>query len=136
MKTSSALITVVLIAILSAPAFAQLTKEAAIAKSEAILKNLQDGKTADVVKEFDARMAQEVPEAKLQPGWSALQTQFGPFKSISESREGMVKERQTVELVLVFEKESIIQRVTFDRDGKVSSLGFRPLSTAVLPPVK
>jgi hypothetical protein len=136
MTKTDALVIVMLVAALSVPAFAQLTKEAAIAKAETILKNLQDGKTADVVKEFDARMAQDVPEAKLQPGFAALATQFGAFKSVSERREGLVKDRQTVELILVFEKETIVQRVVFDSAGKVSGLGFRPLSTAQLPPVK
>ena len=33
------------------PALAQLSKDAAITKAEAILKNLQEGKTADVVRD-------------------------------------------------------------------------------------
>lgn len=136
MKQLTAVLVVMLVAAFAPPAFAQLTKETAIAKAEAILKHLQDGKAADVIKDLDARMAQEIPESKLQAGFAALSTQFGAFKRISERREGLVKDRQVVELVLVFEKETIIERVTFDKDGKVAGLGFRPLSTALLPPVK
>ncbi len=136
MKPLTAAVAAVLVAALAQPALAQLTKEAAIAKAETILKHLQEGKAADVVKEFDARMAQDVPESKLQDGFAALATKFGAFKTVSERREGLVKDRQTVELILVFEKETIVERVAFDSAGKVSGLGFRPLSTAQLPPVK
>ena len=113
-----------------------LTKDAAIGKAEAILKNLQEGKTADIVKEFDARMTQELPEAKLKPVWQGLVGQFGAFKSISERREGLMQGRQAVELILSFEKETIVQRAVFDNEGKVAGLVFRPVALAVLPASK
>jgi hypothetical protein len=113
---------------------AQLTRDAAIAKTEAILKNLQDGNAADVVKEFDARLTQELPEAKVKPVWPAMIAQFGAFKGINDRREGLMQGRQAVELVLAFEKETIVHRVVFDSEGKVAGLVFRPLSMAVLPP--
>ena len=76
-------------------------RDAAIAKAEAILKNLQDGRTADIVAEFDARLSKELPEARLKPVWPGLVAQFGAFKSIAERREGPMQERQAVELILV-----------------------------------
>jgi hypothetical protein len=127
---------VLAVAFSSGHLLAQLSKEAAIAKAEAILKNLQDGKAAEVVKEFDARMAQEIPEAKLQAGWSNISGQLGAFKGIKERREGLIEGRQAVELILEFEKETAVQRAVFDKDGKISGLVFRPASAAVLPPNK
>jgi len=124
---------VALVVGLCAPVFAQLAKDAAIAKAEAILKNFQDGKTAEIVKEFDARMTQELPEAKLKPVWPGLVSQFGAFKSINERREGQMQGRQAVELILSFEKDTIVQRAVFDSDGKVAGLVFRPTALAVLP---
>jgi len=122
--------------ILCSPVFAQLARDAAIAKAEAILRNFQDGNTADIAKEFDARMTQELPEAKLKPVWQALVAKFGAFKSIDERREGQMEGRQAVELFLSFEKEKIIQRAVFDSEGKVAGLVFRPTALAVLPPNK
>ena len=113
--------------------FAQLNRDAAIAKAEAVLKNLQDGKTAEIVKEFDAKMKEGLPEAKLQGAWSALLGQFGAFKKIEERREGQVKGRQAVELILAFENETIVQRTMFDGEGKLTGLVFQPLSSALLP---
>ena len=118
------------------PILAQLPRDAAIAKAEAILKNLQDGKTADIVKELDSRLTKELPEAKLKPAWSGLVAQFGAFKSVTERREGQMQGRQAVELFLAFEKETIVQRAFFDAEGKIAGLVFRPTSAAVLPAAK
>jgi hypothetical protein len=130
------IVAVVVVLGLSVPTFAQLAKDAAIAKAEAILENLQDGKTADVVKELDARLTKELPETKIQSGWSALVTKFGAFKGITERREGQMEGRQAVELFLSFEKETIVQRTVFDTEGKVAGLVFRPANLSVLPPKK
>jgi uncharacterized protein len=118
---------------LSSTAFAQLTKDAAIAKAEMILKQLQDGHSANIVKEFDATLTNALPETKLTPVWSALVAKFGAFKQIQERREGPFKDRQAVELILVFDKETIVNRVVFDKEGKIAGLVFQSLASAVLP---
>jgi hypothetical protein len=134
-RIALAMITALVVS-LSSTASGQLARDTAIAKTEAILKNLQDGKIGDIVKAFDARMTQELPEDKIKPVWPAIVAQFGAFKSISERREGQMRGRQAVELFLAFEKETILQRAVFDSEGKVAGLVFQPTSTAVLPPNK
>jgi Protein of unknown function (DUF3887) len=113
---------------------AQLAKDAAIARTEAILDHFQKGNTAEIVKVFDAKLTAALPEEKVKPVWPGIVAQFGPFKSVTERREGRLQDRQAVELVLAFEKDTIVMRAVFDRDGKVSGLVFRPLSGALLPP--
>ena len=125
---------VLLLAALPAPTNAQLSKDSAIAKAEAILKGLQDGNTSAIAKELDDRLSKELPESKLKPVWSGLVAQFGAFKSVVERREGRMQERQAVELILSFEKQTIVHRTVFDASGKVAGLVFRPLDGAVLPP--
>jgi len=112
---------------------AQLPRDAAVAKAEAILKNLQEGRTAEIVKELDERLSKELPEAKLKPVWSGLVAQFGAFKNVVERREGPMQDRQAVELILSFEKQTIVHRTVFDHAGHVAGLVFRPLDGAVLP---
>ena len=133
MLRTPACIVLALAVIVPAPAFAQLAREAAIARAEAVLENLKDGKTAEIVKEFDAKMKEGLPEAKLQGAWSGIVGQFGAFKKIEERREGQVRGRQAVELILAFEKETIVQRTMFDAEGKLAGLVFQPLSSAQLP---
>ncbi len=133
MKKTFRLMMVVALMCLAMPASAQLSREAAIAKAERILKNLQDGKAEDIVKELDARMSKELTEEKVKAAWAGVMAQAGAFKGISERREGLVKDRQAVELFLNFEKETILQRTVFDRDGRIAGLVFRPPSSSVLP---
>jgi hypothetical protein len=104
-----------------------------IGKAEALLKNLQDGRYADVVKEFNPVMVNAIPEEKLRAVWEMLTAQFGAVKSIDERRSGELKGYQAVELILSFERERVVQRVVFDGDGKIAGLAYNPASMAMLP---
>ena len=131
MKMLESLLALVVLA--APPLQAQLPGDTAVAKAESILRNLQEGRTAEIVKEFDDRMANELPEARLKPVWQGLVAQFGAFKSVAERREGRTQDRQAVELILAFEKQTIVQRTVFDGAGRVAGLVFRPLDGATLP---
>ena len=120
----------------SPTAFAQMTRDAAIEKTEGILDNLKAGKASALVKEFDDKMAQALPESKLQGAWPSVIEQFGAFKQIDERREGRFQGRQTVELILAFERNTIVMRTVYDDAGKVGGLVFRPKDQAVLPSAK
>jgi uncharacterized protein len=126
----------VVVLLLGSGVVAQLDSAATIAKSEALLKNLQDGKFADVYGEFNPMMAKAIPEEKLRAVWDAMTAQFGALKSIDERRSGELKGLRAAELILTFEKERIVQRVVFDNDGKVAGLVYQPVSMVVLPPPK
>jgi len=78
-------------------------------------------------------MSSEVPEARLKPAWAGVVAQFGAFKEVAERREGLMRGRQAVELILTFEKQTIVHRTVFDDDGRIDGLVFRPLDAAVLP---
>jgi hypothetical protein len=120
----------------SAAVAAQLSGAAAIARTERILQHLQSGDAAALVKLFDEKMRAALPEDKLKGVWSGVVGQFGAFKNIAERREGRVRDRQAVELILAFEKDTIVMRAVFDPEGMVGGLVFRPLSGAQLPPSK
>ena len=128
--------TCVVVLLLGSGVVAQLDSAATIAKSEAILKNLQDGKLADVFREFNPVMAKAIPEEKLRSVWDTMSAQFGALKSIDERRSGELKGLRAAELILTFEKERVVQRVVFDNDGKVAGLVYQPVSMALLPPTK
>lgn len=136
MKNISRLAAVILAASLATPAFADVTKEDAIKKAEATLKQLQDGKTADVVKDFDATMAKALPEASLKQVWPGLVAQAGAFKSIDDRRSGDVQGTMVAELMLTFEKAPLVMRVAYGKDGKIAGLYFKPASDALLPASK
>lgn len=109
---------------------------AIIGKAEAILKNLQGGRFADVVKEFDPAMTNAMPEEKLRGVWEMLTAQLGAVKSIDERRSGEMKGYRAVELIVTFENAQVVQRAVFDGDGKVAGLAYQPASMASLPAAK
>lgn len=125
-----------LVLVLGSPILAQLSREGALAKADAILKHLQDDNPAEIAKELDTKLLTALPEEKLKGAWAGLAKQFGTFKHVSERREGPYQGRQAVELILVFEKQTIVMRTVFDREGRIGGLVFRPLDMAVLPPGK
>lgn len=127
------LISTAVVAVLCSPAFAQLSKEDAIKKAETVLESFKAGKTADIVKEFDATMTQALPEAKLKEVWTGLGAQVGAFKAVDERREGQVQGMQAVELILSFEKDRLVMRTVFGKDGKIAGLFFQPVASALLP---
>lgn len=106
---------------------------AIIGKAEAVLKNLQGGRFADVVKEFDSAMVTAMPEEKLRGVWETLTAQLGAVKSIDERRSGEMKGYRAVELIVTFENAQVVQRAVFDGDGKIAGLAYQPASMASLP---
>ncbi len=131
--TKAACLVAVVLALFTSVVFAQLSREAAIAKAERVLKNFQDGNAADILKELDTRMSRELTEDRVKAAWAGVTAQAGAFKGITERRVGQVKDRQAVELFLAFEKETILQRTVFDGEGRIAGLVFRPPSGSVLP---
>jgi hypothetical protein len=107
-----------------------------IGRAEALLKNLQAGKFAEVVKEFDPKMTQAIPEERLRAVWEMMTAQFGAVKSIEERRSGELKGFQAVELILAFERERVVQRIVFGADGKIAGLSYNPANMAMLPAAK
>jgi len=109
---------------------------AIIGKAEAILKNLQGGRFADVVKEFNPAMTDAMPEEKLRGVWEMLTAHLGAVKSIDERRSGEMKGYRAVELIVTFENAQVVQRAVFDGDGKIAGLAYQPASMATLPAAK
>ena len=122
--------------LLVGPAVLAQTDAPIVGKAEAILKNLQGGRFADVVKEFGPAMRNAMPEEKLRGVWEMLTAQLGAVKSIDEQRSGEMKGYRAVELIVTFENAQVVQRTVFDGDGKIAGLAYQPASMATLPAAK
>jgi uncharacterized protein len=108
----------------------------AIGKAEAILQNLQDGKFAEIVAQFDPTMAKAIPEERLRSVWQGLTEQFGPVKRIDERRSGELKGYRAIELIVTFDREQLVQRMVLDGEGRIAGLAYQPASMAALPPAR
>jgi len=122
--------------LLVGPAVLAQTDAPIVGKAEAILKNLQGGRFADVVKEFGPAMRNAMPEEKLRGVWEMLTAQLGAVKSIDEQRSGEMKGYRAVELIVTFENAQVVQRTVFDGDGKIAGLAYQPANMALLPAAK
>ena len=122
--------------LLVGPAVLAQTDAPIVGKAEAILKNLQGGRFADVVKEFGPAMRNAMPEEKLRGVWEMLTAQLGAVKSIDEQRSGEMKGYRAVELIVTFENAQVVQRAVFDGDGKIAGLAYQPANMALLPAAK
>ena len=89
-----------------APVVLAQSDSALIGRAEALLKDLQDGRYAEIVKDFNPAMVKAIPEERL----------------------------RAVELILAFERERVVQRMVFDTDGKIAGLAYNPANMAALPP--
>ena len=119
-----------------APVLLAQSESALIGRAEALLKNLQDGRYAEIVKDFNPAMVKAIPEERLRAVWEMLTAQFGAVKSIEERRSGELKGFRAVELILAFERERVVQRMVFDADGKIAGLAYNPANMAMLPAAK
>src|SRR5687768_13908171 len=100
MKTRLLCAVGLVIAALATPLLAQPSTDADVTRAEAILKSLQEDKTAEAMKDFDATMVKAISEEKLRAVWQQLTGQFGGVKSIDERRTGEIKGLKAVELIL------------------------------------
>jgi hypothetical protein len=119
-----------------APVLLAQSDSTLIGRAEALLKNLQDGRYAEIVKDFNPAMVKAIPEERLRAVWEMLTAQFGAVKSIEERRSGELKGLRAVELILAFERERVVQRVVFDAEGKIGGLAYNPANMAMLPATK
>lgn len=96
-------------------------------RGEAIVMELAAGRFHQVEAQFDARMAKALPEAKLSEVWAQIQSQAGPFKLITGSRETKLKTYDVALVNCAFAKLSLQAVVAIDGDGRVGGLSFRPV---------
>ena len=71
-------------------------------------------------------MAAALAPGKLGEAWTSINSQAGAFQSIVSARTSRVQTFDVAKLVLQFEKATLDATVTFDTDGKIGGLVFRP----------
>ncbi|MGC2720620.1 MAG: alpha/beta fold hydrolase [Candidatus Acidiferrales bacterium] len=119
-----------LIALLGTPANAQLNPSVET-KGRQVIKDMASGDFAKVEAQFDARMAAALPPGKLGQGWSAVGSQVGTFQSIASAQTTKVQTYDVVKMVLQFEKGMLDATVSFDAEGKIAGIVFRPHQDAL-----
>ncbi len=107
------------------PAGAQL-KPSAETNGRQVIQDMSSANFAKVEAQFDARMAAALPPGKLGQGWSAIASQFGAFQAIASAQTTKVQTYDMVRMVLQFEKGMLDATVSFDPEGTIAGIVFRP----------
>jgi uncharacterized protein len=118
-----AALAILLLAALTTHAQQQLTPESS---ARQVIQSLSSGDFQKVESAYDSRMSAALPAGKLAAGWSTITTQYGPFQSISSAQPSKVQSYDVVKLVLKFTQGTLDATVSFDPDGKIAGIGFRP----------
>lgn len=106
-----------------APAAAQSPLETS---ARTLLADFTAGRYDAAAKNFDAKMLEALPPAKLAEFAKQLAAQVGAFQSVREAKQGKAQGYDVVVLVSEYEKAVVNVQFAFDADGKVAGLYFRP----------
>jgi dienelactone hydrolase len=97
-----------------------------VAHARRILELLQQGKTPDVAREFNAQMAAALPAEVLGQVWLSLGSQVGALKSEISQQSASSRTGTAVTLGLQFERAALNMIVVIDADNKIAGLQFVP----------
>ncbi len=96
------------------------------ATAKELVTSLTQGDFAKAEQNFDDVMKQQLPPDKLSTTWKGLITQVGAFKQQLGSRTATIQGFDVVYVTCEFENANLDVQVTFDKDGKIGGLFFKP----------
>jgi hypothetical protein len=105
---------------------ASYAKPSATQLAEGMVDSMAKGDFTSATQHFDAAMKAATSAEGLGPVWSQFTAQAGAFKSRTGSREAQEAGYQMVYVTCQFEKTTMDIKVVFDKDGKITGLGFVP----------
>ena len=94
----------------------------------AFLALLSGQKYQAAVEDFDQRMKDGLPAAKLESVWQGLVGQLGAFQNTGETKTASAQGYTLVYVKTNFARGAIWAQVAYDKDGKVAGLHFLPTS--------
>jgi dienelactone hydrolase len=96
-----------------------------------VVNDLVGGNVQAVAARFTPTMAAALPAEKLATLWNQIVGQLGAFQRIEGVRTQKAAAGQLAEVTCEFEKASIVVRVAFGPDSRVSGLAFAPAPSVV-----
>lgn len=105
--------------------FAQdATEEPVVTQAQAVLDQLINGDFAGIYDQFTAQVQAALTVEQLQQGWDSVVQQVGTFQSVAATE--YLADTNTAVLHVQFELIMLDLRVTYNAEGKISSLQFTP----------
>lgn len=95
---------------------------------QTLVTQLSKGNFAAVETEFNDKMKQELPTARLKAVWTQITEQAGAFQKTGETRTLNYQDDPIVLVKTVFKDGELWTQVAFDKTGKIAGLYFKPAS--------
>ncbi|HET7396033.1 MAG TPA: DUF3887 domain-containing protein [Gammaproteobacteria bacterium] len=95
---------------------------------QTLVTQLSKGNFAAVETEFNDKMKQELPTARLKAVWTQITEQTGAFQKTGETRTLNYQDDSIVLVKTVFKDGELWTQVAFDKTGKIAGLYFKPAS--------
>jgi dienelactone hydrolase len=86
-----------------------------------------------VAAQFDERLAEALPQAKLAEAWDKLVAQAGTLKRIRDVRVASLQTNQLVTITCEFEKATLDAKIAFRAAGRIGGLSFVPSESEETP---
>lgn len=102
------------------------TKAASTSPARQVIEELVAGQYDKIEAQYDARMAAALPPGQLAAVWPTLTQQVGAFQSIVDTKSSKVQGLELTVLVCKFQSALIDAHVSFNAEGKLAGLIFRP----------
>ena len=96
------------------------------AKAREVVNEIVTGQFEKVEARYDAKMKEALPPGKLADTWKQLLGQTGGFKNILSESAQPIQSFQVATLVCAFERTTLDAVVSFDADGALGGIRFRP----------
>jgi uncharacterized protein len=96
------------------------------AKAREVVNEIVTGQFEKVEARYDAKMKEALPPGKLADNWKQLLGQTGGFKNILSESAQPIQSFQVATLVCAFERTTLDAVISFDADGGLGGIRFRP----------
>jgi hypothetical protein len=96
------------------------------AKAREVVNEIVTGQFEKVEARYDAKMKEALPPGKLAETWKQLLGQTGGFKNILSESAQPIQSFQVATLVCAFERTTLDAVISFDADGALGGIRFRP----------
>ena len=97
-----------------------------LAKGHEVLNQIVAGDFDKVEARFNATLKASLPAGKLGENWKQLLGQTGGFKNVTSESASAVPNFQVATLVCEFERTTLDAVISFDADGALAGIRFRP----------
>jgi Protein of unknown function (DUF3887) len=112
-------------------AFAATNKPAKnpqVQQAQTLVTQLSKGNFAGAERDFNDKMKQGLPPAKLKAVWAQITAQAGPFRNTGETKTLSYLGNPVVLIKTTFKNGELWTQVAFDKAGKIAGLYFKPAS--------